>query len=49
MVDEQKKKNIPEQEVKDLFKEKTRPPKRLGHGISDKRPRFKSFKSPGIK
>lgn len=30
-------------------KEKPKPPKRLGHGLSDKRPHFKSFKSPGVK
>lgn len=43
------KENIPEHKIKDLFKEKTRPPKKLGHGMSDKRPHFKSFKSPGVK
>lgn len=40
MTDEQKKENIPE---------KPRPPKRMGHALRDKRPHFKSFKSPGVK
>lgn len=44
-----RKEDVSEHIRKDLFKEKTRPPKRLGHGLRDKRPHFKSFKSPGVK
>lgn len=35
--------------IKDVFKDKKKPPKKLGHGLNDKRPHFKSFKSPGVK
>lgn len=49
MAEEQKKENPPEHMIKDLFKEKPRPPRKMGHGLSDKRPHFKSFKSPGVK
>lgn len=49
MTEEQKKENVPEHMIKDLFKEKPKPPKKMGHGLSDKRPHYKSFKSPGVK
>lgn len=35
--------------IKGVFKGKKKPPKKLGHGLKDKRPHFKSFKSPGVK
>lgn len=35
--------------IKDLFKGKKKPPKKIGKGLSDKRPHYKSFKSPGVK
>ena len=35
--------------VKETFNGKKRPPRKLGHSLSDKRPHFKSFKSPGVK
>lgn len=34
---------------KEISKEKPRPPKKMGHALPDKRPHFKSFKSPGVK
>ncbi len=43
------KENLPEHKIKDLFREKIRPPKKMGHSMPDKRPHFKSFKSPGVK
>lgn len=50
---EEKKEGIPEHTAKDLSafggKEKPRPPRKMGHGLPDKRPHFKSFKSPGVK
>lgn len=49
MPEEEKKEGVPEHKIKDLFKEKPRSPRKLGHGLADKRPHFKSFKSPGVK
>lgn len=50
MEEKDKKSGISEEhKIKDVFKEEKRPPKKLGHGFSDKRPHFKSFKSPGVK
>lgn len=46
---EGEKESVPEHKLKDIFKEKPRPPKKMGHGLSDKRPHYKSFKSPGVK
>lgn len=40
---------LPQHGIKDIFKGKKRPPKKLGRGRNDKRPHFKSFKSPGVK
>lgn len=51
MAENQKKEDNPEHKLAEFIKEKekNRPPKKMGHGLSDKRPHFKSFKSPGIK
>lgn len=35
--------------IKDVFKGYKRPPKKMGKGLRDKRPHYKSFKSPGVK
>ncbi len=50
-MENDKKKDKPQQGhgIKDIFKGKKRPPKKTGHGSKDKRPHFKSFKSPGVK
>lgn len=46
---EEKEKPQEEHGIKDIFKEKKKPPKKLGHSLKDKRPHFKSYKSPGVK
>lgn len=35
--------------IQDIFKKKKKNPKEIGHKLKDKRPHFKSFKSPGEK
>lgn len=49
MADKIKKEDVSEPVVKDVLKEKPKPPRRMGHALPDKRPHFKSFKSPGVK
>lgn len=39
----------PKHGIKDVFRGKKRPPRKLGRRLKDKRPHFKSFKSPGVK
>jgi len=38
-----------EHRINDIFKNKKRPPRNLGHSLKSKRLHFKSFKSPGTK
>lgn len=49
MEGNKKKEKVPYHSIKDVFKDKKRAPKKLGRSLSDKRPHFKSFKSPGVK
>ena len=54
-MDGEKEKDMKEEEnkkechIKDIFPEQPKPPKKVGHSMMDKRPHFKSFKSPGAK
>ncbi len=49
MKDDINKKEAPKHAIQDFIKGKEKTPKKLGHKLSDKRPHFKSFKSPGVK
>lgn len=35
--------------MQDFLKSGPKAPRKLGHGLIDKRPHFKSFRSPGVK
>jgi len=48
-MDKKKDKSEQDHGIKDKLQTKKRPPKKTGHESSDKRPHFKSFKSPGVK
>jgi hypothetical protein len=49
MVESEKKEITPKHALKDFARSKEKFPKKLGHKLSDKRPHFKTFKSPGVK
>jgi hypothetical protein len=49
MEESEKKEVTPKHAIQDFIRGKEKLPKKLGHKLSDKRPHFKTFKSPGVK
>lgn len=48
MEENEKKEITSKHAIRDFVRAKDKSPKKLGYKLSDKRPHFKSFKSPGI-
>lgn len=38
-----------EHKIEEYVRSKNKPPRTIGHNLSDKRPHFKTFKSPGVR